>query len=104
MRSCAPGTLDLADSNEKRTIFGVSSTLWKGSSGGPCLVLNGPSAGAIIGLGKHPSLLKIDKLASSAPANCHIMSVRGYETFTDPYNLVGGFPNGLKAQLRQMIA
>ena len=102
MRCCAPGTLDRANYKEE-TIFGVSSTLWKGSSGGPCVILDGPSAGAIIGLGKHPPLLKMDELASSASANCQPVSVRGYETFTDPYNLVAGFPNDLKAQLRQMI-
>ena len=52
MKSFAPGTLDKADANTERTVFGVSSSLWKGSSGGPCILLDGPKAGAIIGIGK----------------------------------------------------
>lgn len=51
MRGLAPGTLDKGDTNEKRTIFGASSSLWKGSSGGPCVLLDEFEGGFIIGLG-----------------------------------------------------
>ncbi|MCJ1464633.1 hypothetical protein MMC07_003246 [Pseudocyphellaria aurata] len=77
MRSFAPGTLDLADATEKKTVFGVSSSLWNGSSGGPCVMLDGSEGGAIIGL------------------------VRGYDLFSDPYNLITGFPVGLKEVIKQ---
>lgn len=52
LRCFAPGTLDQAAAEDERAIFGVSCSLWKGSSGGPCVLLDGPNAGAIIGLGK----------------------------------------------------
>ncbi|KAL9099348.1 MAG: hypothetical protein Q9163_005139 [Psora crenata] len=78
MKSFAPGTLDQADANDKRTILGVSASLWKGSSGGPCVLLDGSGAGAVIGL------------------------VRGYDVVSDPYNLVNGFPVGLKAAIKHI--
>ena len=77
MKVFAPGTLDKADANDKRTTFGVSTSLSKSSSGGPCVLLNEIGGGAIIGL------------------------VRGYELLSDPYNLIDGFPVGLKAALKQ---
>lgn len=52
-RSFAPGSLDKAEISGRGPTFGVSSTLWKGSSGGPCFFLDGKLAGVIIGLGKH---------------------------------------------------
>lgn len=52
MKSFAPGTLDFAAANGESMIWGVSASLWKGSSGGPCIVLDGEKAGGIIGLGK----------------------------------------------------
>lgn len=52
MRIFAPGTLDKATGSDEQVIFGVSCSLWKRSSGGPCILLDGPEAGAIIGLGK----------------------------------------------------
>ena len=55
MKSFAPGTLDKAEANDQRTVFGVSASLWKGSSGGPCVLLDGFEGGAIIGLGKNVS-------------------------------------------------
>lgn len=51
MRIFAPGTLDKTTAEDEWAIFGVSCSLWKGSSGGPCVLLDGPEAGAIIGLG-----------------------------------------------------
>ena len=51
MKSFAPGTLDMANATGDFTRFGVSSSLWKGSSGGPCVLLDGNEAGGIIGLG-----------------------------------------------------
>jgi len=63
MKSFAPGTLDKADANDKRTVFGVSTSLWKGSSGGPCVLLDGLEGGAIIGLGKNVSWFSSRKLA-----------------------------------------
>ena len=62
MKSFAPGTLDQADANEQRTNFGVSASLWKGSSGGPCVLLDGFEAGGIIGLGKNDSFFKLEAL------------------------------------------
>ncbi|KAL8916219.1 MAG: hypothetical protein Q9172_006399 [Xanthocarpia lactea] len=50
MMSFCPGHLDSGDTNEARMILGVSCTLWKGSSGGPCVLLDGAGAGRIIGL------------------------------------------------------
>ena len=52
LKSFAPGTLDALRADEKSVLMGVSSSLWKGSSGGPCVILEGPLAGAIIGTGK----------------------------------------------------
>ena len=51
-RNFAPGTLDSGYAEELRSAMGVSCSLWKGSSGGPCILLEGQYAGAIIGLGK----------------------------------------------------
>lgn len=51
-KSFAPGTIDFADAKSKAFRYGISASLWKGSSGGPCFLLDGPLAGAIIGTGK----------------------------------------------------
>ena len=59
MKSFAPGTLDKGNANANRTLFGVSASLWKGSSGGPCVMLDGATPGAIIGLGEN-SFLPLD--------------------------------------------
>lgn len=53
MKSYASGTLDLGLATEISTRLGVSCSLWKGSSGGPCVVLDGASSGGIVGLGKN---------------------------------------------------
>ncbi|KAL8918898.1 MAG: hypothetical protein Q9208_007079 [Pyrenodesmia sp. 3 TL-2023] len=50
-RCFAPGTLDVADADPSQILYGVSSTLWKGSSGGPCVILSGDEGGRILGLG-----------------------------------------------------
>lgn len=42
----------MAQPQGNHMLYGVSATLWKGSSGGPCIILEGPEAGRIIGLGK----------------------------------------------------
>lgn len=55
MKSFAPGTVDYANGASKVIRYGVSASVWKGSSGGPCIILEGPSAGAIIGTGKRIS-------------------------------------------------
>ena len=52
LKSFAPGTIDVADATTNAFRYGISASLWKGSSGGPCLILEGPLAGAIIGTGK----------------------------------------------------
>jgi hypothetical protein len=52
MKSFAPGTVDRVDEGVNVIMYGVSASLWKGSSGGPCVQLEGGSAGAIFGLGK----------------------------------------------------
>ncbi|KAL8914845.1 MAG: hypothetical protein Q9171_000681 [Xanthocarpia ochracea] len=57
MMSFCPGHLDSGDTNEARMILGVSCTLWKGSSGGPCVLLDGLGAGRIIGLGMRAARL-----------------------------------------------
>ncbi|KAL8958306.1 MAG: hypothetical protein Q9183_005864, partial [Haloplaca sp. 2 TL-2023] len=50
-RCLAPGTIDKAEANDDHILYGIiSSTPWKGSSGAPCVVLDGPKAGRIIGL------------------------------------------------------
>lgn len=51
MKTFAPGTLDKANANAESAIFGVSSSLWKGSSGGACVLIDGIKGGSIIGLG-----------------------------------------------------
>jgi hypothetical protein len=48
MKSFAPGTVDRADGG-----VDVSASVWKGSSGGPCVQLEGGSAGAIFDLDKY---------------------------------------------------
>ena len=52
LKSLAPGTLDNAVAINNCVKLGVSCSLWKGSSGGPCFLLNEVGAGAIIGHGK----------------------------------------------------
>lgn len=52
MKSFAPGTLDNARINDGLLLYGVSASLWKGSSGGPCVLLDGSENGRIIGLGE----------------------------------------------------
>ena len=63
MKIFAPGTLDKAEvtlgtlnseGQDEHTRFGVSCSLWKGSSGGPCVLLDGAGSGGIIGLGTRP--------------------------------------------------
>jgi hypothetical protein len=93
MRSFAPGTLDKIDSRGNVTRFGVSASLWKGSSGGPCVLLSGTEAGKIIGLGKKISSLPGRKLI--------YITVRGYELLQDPHNIVNGLPNGLKELIKR---
>lgn len=88
MKSFAPGTLDRIEARSNIVRLGVSSSLWKGSSGGPCILLTGIEAGAIIGLGKNISSFPGRKLT--------YITVRGYELLSDPYNIVNGFPSGLK--------
>lgn len=51
-RCFSPGLLDEAEFNDKNVLYGVSASLWKGNSGGPCIVLDGNEAGGILGLGK----------------------------------------------------
>ena len=52
LKSLAPGTIDNASGSEESVKIGVSCTLWKGTSGGPCILLDGHEAGAIIGHGE----------------------------------------------------
>lgn len=59
LKSFAPGTVDYANGHDKDIRYGVSASVWKGSSGGPCIILEGPLAGAIIGTGKKFSRLKL---------------------------------------------
>ena len=78
-RSVAPGNFDFAHATEGGIYYGVSASLWKGSGGGPCILLDGPNAGKIIGL------------------------VRGFETLVAPYNLVNGFPSDMKQVIKDTI-
>ncbi len=78
-------------------MFGVSALLRKGFSGGPCIVLDGVEAGGIIGLGKGHLLSSISIILTSA-----LIIVHGYNQLSDPYNLVNGFPVGLKTAIKQM--
>lgn len=59
-KSFAPGTIDHAEVQTNAVRFGISASIWKGSSGGPCFLLDGPMAGAIIGTGKKFPVLKAD--------------------------------------------
>ena len=53
--------MDYANEHDKVVKYGVSGSVWKGSSGGPCVILEGPLAGAIIGTGeKSFTKLKLD--------------------------------------------
>jgi hypothetical protein len=94
MKSFAPGTLDKIEARSNIVRFGVSASLWKGSSGGPCMLLAGIGAGTIIGLGKKISSLPGRKLI--------YITVRGYELLSDPYNVVNGFPDGLKEFIKSL--
>ncbi len=51
MKSVGSGSLVLAEIQDDHVKYGVTIPLWYGSSGGPCVVLDGPRAGQIIGLG-----------------------------------------------------
>lgn len=51
MKSVGSGSLVAADRQGDRVKYGVTVPLWYGSSGGPCVLLDGPRAGQIIGLG-----------------------------------------------------
>jgi hypothetical protein len=59
-KSLASGTIDHADAQTNTFKYGISASLWKGSSGGPCFLLEGAMAGAIIGTGKKFPMLKAD--------------------------------------------
>ena len=52
LKSFAPETIDHANAEINTFRYGISASVWKGSSGGPCFLLEGPMAGAIIGIGK----------------------------------------------------
>lgn len=56
----AHGSVDRVDVGVDSVLFGVSASTWKGSSGGPCVITEGPLTGAIIGLGKNLSYSNID--------------------------------------------
>jgi hypothetical protein len=60
LKSFAPGTIDFADAKSNAFRYGISASLWKGSSGGPCFLLDGPLPGAIIGTGKKSAVFKMD--------------------------------------------
>jgi hypothetical protein len=59
-KSFAPGTIDFADAKSNAFRYGISASVWKGSSGGPCFLLDGPLAGAIIGTGKKSAMFKMN--------------------------------------------
>ena len=59
LKSCALGLLVYAASDAKCMRFGVTASLWKGASGGPCVLLEGPTAGAIVGMGKFLYMLAL---------------------------------------------
>ena len=95
MRGFAPGTLDKIEARGNDIRLGVSASLWKGSSGGPCVLLSGIGAGKIIGLGKKISSLAGQKLIYITA------TLQGYELLPDPYNVVNGFPSGLKELIKR---
>lgn len=35
--------------------------------------------------------------------NSNFKSVRGYEQYSDPYNLINGFPNGLRNHIQSLL-
>lgn len=90
-RTFAPGTLDKADAHNERVTFGVSCSVWKGSSGGPCVVMDGDAAGGIMGLGT--IRFCVLDVSDRVPLTS---LVRGHEVVEGPYNAVNGFPLGLK--------
>lgn len=99
-RCIAPGTLDKAEANADHILYGISSTLWKGSSGGPCVVLDGNKAGRIVGLGKsYASLYTLRSLLIVR----FLVTVQGHNDFADPYNIINGMPNGLVLTLKDII-
>lgn len=99
MRSFAPGTLDKAIPGGQCTAFGVSSTVWKGASGGPCVLLDGPTSGKIIGLSRYLPLA-FSLMPHFQNRLAKMFTVEDPQLKSDPYNLVKGFPTGLKAALR----
>ncbi|KAL8884202.1 MAG: hypothetical protein Q9215_007695 [Flavoplaca cf. flavocitrina] len=50
-KTYSQGELDHVDAHDERITFGVSCSVWKGASGGPCVVLDGTAAGCVLGLG-----------------------------------------------------
>lgn len=52
LKNFMPGIVDDAMKVGQAYRFGVSASVWKGSSGDPCVLLEGPKGGAIIGTGK----------------------------------------------------
>ena len=56
MKSFSPGTIDKGEARPTMVKLGVSASVWKGGSGGPCVLLDGIEAGKIIGLGKYKYL------------------------------------------------
>lgn len=75
MKNFAPGTLDKEHANDERTVFEVSASLWKGSSGGPCVLLDGIEGGAIIGLGKESFLVFQVESLREAVLLIHILCI-----------------------------
>ncbi|CAO1605460.1 hypothetical protein XANCAGTX0491_008978 [Xanthoria calcicola] len=79
-RSMAAGTLDHAAIYQEHIYYGVSSSLWRGSSGGPCVIMEGEHAGRIIGL------------------------VQGQNALADPYNMINGIPTGLVKHIKGLMS
>lgn len=107
LKSFAPGTVDKADAATNAFRYGVSASLWMGASGGPCFLLEGAMAGAIIGTGKKISIsyyLTLLIIESGLFSNFHfIKTVRGANFFAAPYNSINGFPTGLRDAIRAYL-
>ena len=76
MKIFAPGTLDRAEKLPSTIRYGISASVWKGANGGPCIILEGAMAGAFIGI------------------------VRRADLSLNPYNLVNGFPTGIRDAIK----
>ncbi|KAL8994378.1 MAG: hypothetical protein Q9169_005642 [Polycauliona sp. 2 TL-2023] len=97
-RCMMPGTLDAARVHAEHVVFGVSASLWQGSSGGPCVVLVGKNAGRIVGLGMKTPVFTCRRLTDWLT-----VCSQGHDACEEPYNIITGFPNGFVSRVRDFM-